>query len=223
MYRNRAVERRRLGVSSLEFAFVILTLLPLLLGTGVVGINMIRTLQTIQLARDAGHMYARNVDFSQPGNQTILGNIGGTLGLSTTAGSGSAVVILSALTYVGKNLCTAVGAVDSNGNPSGCTNYTKWVFTQRLVIGNASIRQSNIGTPTGVPMNSVTGKIVQRDFVLNAGAVAQFSGVNPYAVVNGAGQGLPSGQTLFVAEAGALGFSLPPFVPNAVTYSYGLF
>ena len=53
--------------------------------------------------------------------------------------------------------------------------------------------------------------------------LANFSGVNPYSVVNGSAVGLPSGQTLFVSEAGALGFSLSPFVPNAVTYSYGLF
>jgi hypothetical protein len=201
---------------------------PLLLGTGVVGINMIRTLQTIQLARDAGHMYARGLDFSQPGNQTILGNIGSTLGLSTTAGSGSAVVILSSLTYVDNNLCSLAGAVDANGNPSGCTNHNKWVFTQRLTIGNPAVRQSNYGSPisngpTGVTLDPATGKIVLKDYVLKAGAVANFSGVNPYSVINGSAVGLPSGQSLFVSEAGALGFNLSPFVSNAVTYSYGLF
>jgi hypothetical protein len=228
MYRDRALASNcncaaKRGISTLEFAFVLLTLIPLLLGTGVVGINMIRTLQTIQLARDAGHMFARGVDFSQPGNQTILGNIGGSLGLSTTAGSGSAVVILSAITYVDKNLCTDAGAVDGSGNPLNCTNFNKWVFTQRLLIGNSAIRQSNIGAPSGVPINSTTGKIVLNDYVLNGGAVAQFNGINPYSVVNGEGQGLPSRQILFVAEAGAQGFSMKPFVPNAVSYSYGLF
>lgn len=83
------------GVSTIEFAFSLLVLVPLFLGTGVTGINMIRTLQTVQLARDAGHMYARGVDFSQTGNQTILVNLGSALGLSGTAGQGSAVVILS--------------------------------------------------------------------------------------------------------------------------------
>ena len=47
-------KRRSSGVSSIEFAFGMLVLLPLLLGTGVTGINMVRTLQTVQLARDAG-------------------------------------------------------------------------------------------------------------------------------------------------------------------------
>ncbi len=217
------------GVSSVEFAFGMLVLLPLLLGTGVTGINMIRTLQTVQLARDAGHMYARGVDFSQPGNQTILVNLGSNLGLSGTSGQGTAVVILSALTYVDKNACAAVGAVDGSGNPtSACTNYTKWVFTQRLEIGNDGVRSSNYGSPltsgpTGVTINSQTGQITQQQYVTRAGAVANFTGVNPYQVVNGTAEGLPSGQLLYVAEAGSTGFNMPPFVSNAVSYSWGLF
>ena len=213
----------------MEFAFGMLVLLPLFLGTGVTGINMIRSLQTVQLARDAGHMYARGVDFSEPGNQTILVNLGSNLGLSSTSGQGTAVVILSALTYVDKNACAAVGAVDGSGNPtSACTNYTKWVFTQRLEIGNTSIRTSNYGSPltsgpTGVTIDSQTGQITQQQYVKKAGAVATFTGVNPYEVVNGNVEGLPSGQLLYVAEAGSTGFNMPPFVSNAVSYSWGLF
>ena len=223
------MRRRRLGGSAcIEFAFVVMVLVPLFLGTGAAGINMILTLQTIQLARDAGHMYARGLDFSQPGNKTILGNLGTTLGLSTTAGSGSALVILSALTYVDKAACAAAGAVDSNGNPSGCTNFGKWVFTQRLQIGNSSVRTSNIGSPltsgpTGVTVDATTGKISVSDYVTKAGAVATFSSINPYAVVNGNVSGLPSGEVLYVAEAAATAFSMPPFIGPHATYSYGLF
>jgi len=225
------MQRRRAsrGISAIEFAFSMLVLVPLFLGTGAIGINMIKTLQTIQLARDSGHMYARGVDFSQPGNKTILGNLGQDLGLSTTAGSGKAVVILSALTYVDKAACSSVGAVDGSGNPtSACTNYTKWVFTQRLEIGNTSVRTSNFGSPlvsgpTGVTVDPTTGKISTSDYVKKAGAVANFTGINPYSVVNGVVQGLPSGQALYVAEASAKGFKMPPFVSGASTYSYGLF
>jgi hypothetical protein len=205
-----------------------MVLVPMLLGTGAAGINMILTLQTIQVARDAGHMYARGLDFSQPGNKTILASLGTTLGLSTTAGSGSALVILSALAYVDKAACAAAGAVDSNGNPSGCTNFGKWVFTQRLQIGNTSVRTSNIGSPltsgpTGVTVDATTGKISVSDYVTKAGAVATFSSINPYAVVNGNVSGLPSGEVLYVAEAAATAFSMPPFIGPHATYSYGLF
>ena len=216
------------GSACIEFAFITMVLVPLLLGTGAAGINMILTLQTIQLARDAGHMYARGLDFSQPGNQTILGDLGSTLGLSTTAGSGSAVVILSGLTYVDNAACTAAGAVDTHGNPSGCTNLGKWVFMQRVEIGNSSVRTSNIGSPltsgpTGVTVNSTTGKISLSDYVTKAGAVATFSAINPYSSVNGNVSGLPSGQMLYVAEAAETAFSMPPFIGPHATYSYGLF
>ncbi len=216
------------GAACIEFAFAAMVLVPLLLGTGAAGIDMIETLQTIQLARDAGHMYARGLDLSQPGNQTILANVGSTLGLSTTAGSGSAVVILSALTYVDNAACTAAGAVDKNGNPSGCTNLGKWVFAQRLKIGNSNVRTSNIGSPlttgpTGVTVNSTTGRISVSDYVTKAGAVATFSSINPYSSVNGVVSGLPSGQMLYVAEASATAFSMPPFIKPSATYSYGLF
>lgn len=216
------------GAACIEFAFITMLLVPLLLGTGAAGINMITTLQTIQLARDAGHMYARGLDLSQPGNQTVLANVGSTLGLSTTSGSGSAVVILSKLTYVDDAACTAAGAVDGHGNPSGCTNLGKWVFTQRLEIGNSSVRTSNIGSPltsgpTGVTVESPSGNISLSDYVKKAGAVATFNSINPYSDVNGNVSGLPSGQMLYIAEAAATAFSMPPFIGPPATYSYGLF
>ena len=115
-------QRNLRGGAAIEFAFVLMVLVPLLLGTGAVGVNMVRTLQTVQLARDAGHMYARGIDFSQPGNQTILVQIGSSLGLSTTAGSSSSVVILSALTYVDDSACTAAGAATGGVHNGTCTN-----------------------------------------------------------------------------------------------------
>jgi len=216
------------GGATVEFALILLVLVPLLLGTGVVGVNLIRTLQTVQLARDAGHMYARGVDFSQPGNQTILMQLGQSVGLAAGT-SGSAVITLSALTYVDKAACTAVGAVAANGNPtSACTNFGDWVFTQWMVIGNAGLRRDGIGSPlvsgpTGVTVNSTTGLISISDYVTKAGAVATFHSINPYSVVNGTAQGLPSGQMLYVAESGVRGFSMAPFVTNGMTYAYGLF
>jgi hypothetical protein len=211
-----------------EFALILLILVPLLLGTGVVGVNMIRTLQTVQLARDAGHMYARGVDFSQPGNRTVLIDLGLSVGMA--AGStGSAVVTLSALTYIDKATCAAAGAVDASGNPtSACTNFGAWVFTQWMVIGNSSLRRNGIGSPlvsgpTAVTVNATTGQISLSDYVKKAGAVALFNSVNPYSVTAGVARGLPSGELLYIAEAGVRGFTMAPFVTNAMTYSYGLF
>jgi hypothetical protein len=217
----------RHGVANVEFALVSLVALPLLLGVGVTGIDLIRTLQTIQLARDAGHMFARGVDFSQPGNKTILTTEGADLNL-TTASNSPAVLILSRLTYVDTSTCAAAGAVDAHGNPSGCTNWNQWVFRQRLVIGGVGLRTSAFGSPltggpTGVTVDPATGMISLQDCVTKAGAVATFSGINPYSVVDGKVSGLPSGESLYVSEAAAKLLAVPPFVGEGTTYSYGLF
>ncbi|HLK63324.1 MAG TPA: TadE family protein [Bryobacteraceae bacterium] len=227
------MKRRNLrGVSTIEFALSLVVLVPLILGTGALGINLIKNMQTIQLARDAGHMFARGVDFSQTGNQNMLATLGTSLGLQTS-GSGNAVVILSALTYVDANTCVAGGAA-TNGVPnSSCTNLNKWVFVQRLEIGNTSLRTSNYGAPitNGSDIsNNVTldsqGKISVAQYATRTGAVAQFSsanGINPYSVVNNVAQGLPSGQRLYLAEAASTGFRMPPYVAGVPNYSFAFF
>lgn len=216
------------GTSIIEFTFAMLVLVPLLLGVTAVGINMVLCLQTVQLARDAGHMFAKDVDFSLPGNLTILTTIGSGLGLSSTAGSGNAVVVLSSVKYVDKGVCSGFGLVDKSGNPSGCTNYQQWVFTQRLVIGNGSLHSSNLGSPittgkTPVSLDSVTGMVSPASQeATNPGDVAVFTGLNPFVVAGSLDQ-LPSGQVLFVGEAAAKGFVMPPFASGALMYSYTMF
>jgi hypothetical protein len=218
MNQQRTSER---GASVIEFAFITFTLVPLLIGAGVIGVNLVRTLQTEQLARDAGHMFARGIDFSATGNQEILANIGNSLNMSATAGSGNAVVILSKVTYVDNNACTTGGAVNSSGQPSGCTNLGKWVFVQRLVIGNSTLRSSNLGTPSGVNLSS-SGTITAAQYVTVAGDVANFHSINPYSNVDGTISGLPSGQVVYIAEASATGYNLPPYGVGS-TYAFGLF
>src|SRR5262249_45140151 len=160
-------------------------------------------LQTVQLARDAGHMFARGVDFTVAGNQSILIALGGNVGLRTSGGN--AVVILSALTYVDVNACAAVGATSGGVPTSACTNYQQWVFAQRQQSGSARLRTRNFGSRLTSGPNSVTmdssGKISISDYVKKSGARATFNsanGIHPYTVVNGQASGLPSGQKLFV-------------------------
>jgi hypothetical protein len=221
--------QNRRGNATIEFTFIAVVLVPLLLGTGVVGINLLRTISVTQVARDAGHMFARGLDFSRPGNQSALERIGRPIGLDTNASASNALVVLSALTYVDTQACQSLGLVDSGGIPtSACTNYQKWVFTQRLAIGNTALYSSVFGSPitTGtnaVTVNGATGKISPSDYVTKSGAVAVFHGINPYHVVSGSVTGLPSGQMLYLAEAGTPGLAMKPFVGSAAMYAYGLF
>ena len=215
------------GVAILEFSLISLVLVPLMLGTMSIGLNMIRSLQTVQLARDAGHMYARGVNFALPGNQTILTTIGADLGLTTSATTSKSLVVLSQVTYVDKATCAAAGKVDSSGNPLGCTNYTKWVFTQRISVGKTSMRTSNFGSPITTGPSPVivdsSGNIALSYQATNPGDVATFTGINPYANVNGTVSGLPSRQVIYIAEAATTGMTMAPYSPNSIMYSYNMF
>ncbi len=224
---NRQTSR---GQAIAEFSFMVLFLMPLLLGTIGIGVNLIKALEVNQLARDAGSMYAHGLNLSQPGNQSILLNIGSSLGLQASASASTAVLYLSQVTYVDAATCQAAGyTLDASGNPPNtCSNYQKWVFEQRLVLGNSSIHKSDLGDPTTLSIwNSTTGQIPMgtasgggsNGYVNNTGARAQFSGINPYANVSGVVSGLPSGQVIYVAEAAAKTWAVPPFFGGGNIYS----
>jgi type II secretory pathway pseudopilin PulG len=219
--------RKRLkGVAIIEFSFALLVLVPLFLGTIAFGIRLVQSMQTIQLARDAARMYARGLDFAQAGNQTTLATMGADVGLKTD-GTGSAVLILTTVTYIDKGMCQSAGkALDVNGNPINCQNWKQWVFTQRLVVGKASIRTSNLGSPLTTGPSPVTldsdGKISFFDQVNNAGDVAVFTYGNPFVTTPGTLDTLPSGQVLYVTEAASQGFTMPPY-NGGLIYAFNVF
>ena len=205
------------GVSVLEFALSMLVMVPLLLGTIGCGIQLIQSMQTIQLARDAARMYGRGLDFSLPGNKTILAAIGSDIGLHTTDTGGTAVLILSTVKYIDATIC-----------PTGCTNLHQWVFAQRLVIGNPGYRTSNFGSPLATGIGAVTldakGNVSPASqMTTNANDRATFStGGNPF-ITAGALTDLPSGTVLYVSEAASQGFKMPPFAGGGMLYSYNVF
>jgi len=200
------------GVAYIEFALSSLVLLPLLFGVIGAGLNMHLQLQTVQLARDAGHMYAKNINFNLLGNQQVLAAIGGTLGLSTTAGQGNAVVILSMIRYVDQTACQQAGKW-----PNGCTNYGQWVVAQRIVIGNNTLRTSNFGSPASSIISSTDGTISIVNQVTASSAVATITGFNPWNSTTSTG--VPSGQSVYAAEASAKGFHFYPFNEGTNTYA----
>lgn len=142
---------RQRGSELIEFALVASFLLPLLFGTVVVGLNLGRSIQVTQVSRDAGHMYSRNVDFSDPANQQLIERLAHGLNIHVTGGAG--VVILSTVMFVGPDQCSAAGL--SGG---ACTNLNQTVFIHRLVIGDRSARASAFGTPSSNLINS-TGRV----------------------------------------------------------------
>lgn len=166
-----------------------LLILPLLFGTFVFGMRLVRANQVAEVCRDAGHMYAYKVDFSQTASQNELVQM--AQGLNMTATGGSGVVILSTITFIASNDCVA------GGYPSGsCPNVNNTVFTNRIVIGNPSLvinsqtQISAFGTPPAAIIQS-NGDILTSDYLSNSGAVANnFISVIP----------VTSGQYAYVAE-----------------------
>jgi len=219
-----------------EFAFAVLFLVPLLLGTTGIGMNLLLAYQTNQLSRDAGHMYARGSDFSQPGYQTILANLGSGVGLSATsgvsgtAGAGHSVVVFTTVTYVDDNACALGGYATAGVHTAACKNFGHWVFVQRIIIGDSNLKTTDYGSPVtsgsgnGNPLVTLdsSGKTSTTDQLTNPNDDATFSAINPYSSASG-GSGLPSGQAIYICEVAARGFVMPPFQKNPIQYAYNMF
>ena len=229
--------RRRSGTSYIEFAFALMFLVPLTLGVNAFGMNLLLAYQSCQLSRDAGHMYARQVNFALAGNQTILAKLGAGVGLSPTAGvsgsagAGKSVIVFTTVGYVDGAACGLGGLA---ANKTACPNLNSWVFKQRIVVGDSNLKLSNYGSPitsSGGPGKppAVTidssGDISTSDQLTNPNDVATFAAINPYTAATGstAASGLPSGQVIYIAEVAARGFVLPPYQSNPMQYVYNMF
>ncbi len=167
------------GSALVEFVLCMaLLIVPLLLGTAVLGLNLIREIQVTELCRDATHMYSQGVDFTQTSYQTELFKI--AQGLNITASGGNGVIILSTVTYIDSNACARGGYSNAN-----CTNLNQNVFTNQVVIGNSALRASAFGTPPVDSSNS--DNVTQTNYLTNTSARSTFSiiplAANQYAYV----------------------------------------
>ena len=121
-----------------EFALVLPILVILALGLISTGQLLERYLNVVNLARNAGNMYSRNVDFEQPLNRDLLIRAATDMNMSVNSGDG--VVFLSKVSLA------TFGAND--GLP---------IVDERFVIGNAGAGVSRVGTPLTV--DPVTGEV----------------------------------------------------------------
>jgi hypothetical protein len=168
-------KRGEAGQQVIEFALFTMVLVPLLLGTFVIGMNLARSILVAQIGRDAGSMYVRGVDFSETANQAVLVRLGQRLGMAVAGGKG--VVILSKITFIPSGGCTMP------------CNAGQYVITQRITIGNASVRSSSFPFAGAVSLNA-------------HGDVANYV-TDPNAVSSGFGSTLTlkPGEFVYVSEA----------------------
>jgi hypothetical protein len=177
----------------IEFVFSTLFWAMLLMGVSVIGLNLVRSLQVTEVCRDAGHLYAYGLDFSQTGNQNLLIQLCSGLNVTTTGGNG--VFVFSAVMYIDTPQCTAAGL---QGNTTSCPNLGQAVFTRRLVVGNSALLTSKFGTPSSGIIGA-NGFILSADYLKNTAArAAGFTGLLP----------MTGGQVAYLTETF---FSSPDF------------
>lgn len=200
------------GQEIIEFALVACIFVPLFMGSFVVGMNLIRSIQCNQVCRDLVDMYIHGGDFStyalQQEAQRLAQGLNLQIGSSftgnqqtNTGNGGNGLVTVSQIMWVGSTTsssCIAVGAAN-------CTNNDSFVYTQQVQFGNGALSNSNtvtLGTPTGATINS--SGIVHNyvtDSHAKLGSAAQTAMQNQWGANNNTGQtALTDGQVVYIVE-----------------------
>jgi len=204
--------RRQSGQELLEFGLLLTVMIPLLLGTFVTGISMVRGIQTNQMDRDLTDMYIHGADFSTYPMQQVAQRLGRGLNLqigssfsnnqnSNTSNSGDVLVTVTQIMYIGATTdanCVAVGAAN-------CTNHDKFVFTERIKFGNgtlATLNPSSFGDP-GAGATITTAGVVQ-NYVTDSNAAlpssAQTAMQNLWQVNTSGRTPLTDGRAVYAVE-----------------------
>jgi len=202
---------RQRGSTVIEMTLGLLMLMPLLMGTSVVGINLVRAIQVSQFCRDAAHMYAYGVDFSLSGNQTLLTHLAQGLNFQTSGGNGAA--IFSTVTYVIGTDCTAAGL---SANTTSCPNMNQAVIIRRFTVGDPSKLTSHFGTPQSNIIGS-NGNITAANYLTNTTARVGGGFTNMMS--------LSSGQYAYLTEAyvAAPDLDWKGYMTGSGSYAYNIF
>ncbi len=209
-----ATARRRKtqsGQEIVEFALVTILFMPMFLGAFIVGMNLIRSIQSNQVCRDLDDMYIHGGDFStypmQQEAQRLAQGLNLQIGASfagnqqsNTGNTGNGLVTVSQIMWIGDSMstsCVAVGAAN-------CTNQSSFVYTQQIQFGNGTLANSttvSVGECPSAVMN--TSGIVQ-NYVTDARAAltgnAQTAMQSLWQANNGTTTALTDGQVAYVVE-----------------------
>lgn len=186
---SAARRRKQRGIEITEFALFSILIIPLFLGVTSTGIALGKAIQTAQVARDAGHMFVRQVDFSKDANKDLIVRV--SKGLNMTRSGGNGLVTLSQVLMIAQSDCTA-----ANLTTAQCTNLGYAVITQRLTVGNTTLTTSTVGSPPGSLIES-DGTIIPANYLTNTSCRA-----NTLSNANGSGLlTLQNSERTFIAEA----------------------
>jgi len=159
--RNAPRRGSRRGSTAMEFALVMICLVPMFFGTVAMGVTIGNGLEATQVTRDLGHMYANGADFTSADAQQLVTSL--AQGFTVTS-TGNAELIFSQISTVFAADCT-------NASISPCTNAGSPVFIQRVVLGNTNLTTSAFGTPSSSYINS-QGNIAASNYMTQTSLVA---------------------------------------------------
>lgn len=221
-----ASERRRRtqkGQEIIEFsAMMICVIVPLFMGSFIVGMNLIRSIQANQVCRDLVDMYIHGADFSTYPIQEEAGRLAQGLSLnvgssftgheqSNNTAAGNGLVTVSQIMWIGGTTgsnCISVGA-------SNCTNANSFVFIQQIQFGNESLASSStvsVGSYAGptCPTTPSTNSCINTYGIVNnyvtdpnaaLGSAAQSALQAIWAANSTTGQtALTDGQVIYIVE-----------------------
>jgi hypothetical protein len=209
------------GQEIVEFGLVTILFVPLLLGTFVTGMNLIKTIQAKHVVRDLANMYIHGADFSTSNYQQIAQRVSNGLNLQLNS-SGDGLIWVSKVMYVGTTSEPQCQAV----LPAICTNANQFVFLERVSFGNTSLatqHSSFLGDPTGATLsasgvvsNPITDAAAQLD------ATPQSSMQSLWQTTSGGRTPLGDGQVLYVVEGffQTSSLSIGSFTSNGVYARY---
>jgi len=207
MRRSESRDPGERGSAVIEFVMCVgLFWIPLFFGATQFGFHMIQAIQVTQVCRDAGHMFAYGIDFSQSSNQYLLASFAPSLNVDPSGAGGSSVVILSTVRYVSQADCQA------GGYSSTCPNYNQLVFISQTVVGKASIHTSAFGTPV---TNASTG-LVQPGSPSTSGYLNAASALVVGFPTISLATGTTGQQFAYIAEMYSKSSTLNWFLPSAV-------
>ena len=167
-------QRNRRGTALIELGLIIFPMVLLLFGVTLIGLQLGQSVRCAQITRDAASMFVRGLDFTLENNQNILVRLAQGMGMAKSGGQG--VMIFTKVTWVPQAECSAAGLTPCNGD--------RHVITQRVVVGNSSLRQSALGQPDSAEANGLV-----LDYMQNPTAIANF----PYMQLH-------PGETAYVTE-----------------------
>jgi len=215
--------KRESGNAFVELAFVLPLLTSLFIGVSLLGVRLVKELALTQVARDAGSMYARSVDFSMSSNQALLTRLGTVLGWPQSTGLSATdpgVVYLSKIMYI-DGTCNGLPATDSKGR--SC-NENSWVFLNTIIFGNTNIHTSTFGAPpaclSACYESVITGTSPNRgDINVNEAYYNSQDKVRNFTYLGTPATGTPGFQPAQVANL----VEVAAYVGTNVNYAFALF